>query len=194
MSAADRSGVVALPDGAHLAHEEHGARHNGVPVLLLRPLVGAMALWGGFLDALASRLRVIAFDPRGTGASSDAPADATTRDLARDPVALLDALGEPAAHVFGISFGAMVATWLAIDAPERVARLCLASAGPTGFALTASGLARGISMAGPRAHARAARGHREGRGGLPPVARLSGRRVSTPSVRHVEGARGTIEG
>lgn len=147
MSAADRSGVVALPDGAWLAYEEHGARHGGVPVLLLRPLVGAMALWGGFLDALASRLRVIAFDPRGTGASSDAPADATTRDLARDPVALLDALGEPAAHVFGISFGAMVATWLAIDAPERVARLCLASAGPTGFTLTASGLARGISMA-----------------------------------------------
>lgn len=147
MTAEDRSGVVALPDGTWLAYEEHGARHGGVPVLLLRPLVGAMALWGGFLDALASRLRVIAFDPRGTGASSDAPSDATTRDLARDPVALLDALGEPAAHVFGISFGAMVATWLAIDAPDRVARLCLASAGPTGFTLTASGLARGITMA-----------------------------------------------
>jgi 3-oxoadipate enol-lactonase len=147
VSAPDRSGTVALPDGAWLAYEEHGARHGGVPVLLLRPLAGAMALWGGFLDALASRLRVIAFDPRGTGASSDAPAEATTRDLARDPVALLDALGEPTAHVFGISFGAMVATWLALDAPDRVARLCLASAGPTGFTLTASGLARGISMA-----------------------------------------------
>lgn len=147
MSDPDRSGVVALPDGARLAWEEHGARHGGVPVLLLRPLVGAMALWGGFLDGLASRLRVIAFDPRGTGGSSDAPVDATTRDLARDPVALLDALGEPAAHVFGISFGAMVATWLAVDAPDRVARLCLASAGPTGFALTASGLERGIAMA-----------------------------------------------
>lgn len=143
---ADRAGAIPLPDGGHLAFEERGAGHGGVPVLLLRPLVGAMALWGGFLDALAGRLRVIAFDPRGTGASSDAPLDATTRDLARDPVGLLDALGEPVAHVFGISFGAMVATWLAIDAPGRVARLCLASAGPTGYALTASGLGRGLEM------------------------------------------------
>ena len=144
---ADRAGLAPLPGGGHLAYEVHGAAHDGVPVLLLRPLVGAMALWGPFRDALAARLRVVAFDPRGTGASSDAPAAATTRDLARDAVALLDALGEPVAHVFGLSFGAMIATWVAIDAPTRVARLCLASAGPTGIALTPSGLAVGAEMA-----------------------------------------------
>ncbi|MDB4931886.1 MAG: Beta-ketoadipate enol-lactone hydrolase [Myxococcaceae bacterium] len=143
---ADQAGSVELPGGGFVAFEVHGARHGGVPVLLLRPMVGAMALWGGFRDALAARARVIAFDPRGTGASSDAPADATTRDLARDAVALLDALGEPVAHVFGISFGAMIATWIAVDAPARVARLCLASAGPVGFALTASGVGRALEM------------------------------------------------
>lgn len=61
---------------------QHGAQHAGVPVLLLRPMVGAMALWGSFVATLAERMRVIAFDPRGTGASSDAPVDASTRDLA----------------------------------------------------------------------------------------------------------------
>jgi 3-oxoadipate enol-lactonase len=146
VSAAVRRATVALPDGAWLAYEVHGAEHQGVPALLLRPLVGAMALWGPFLDALAARLRVVVFDPRGTGASSDAPFDATTRDLALDAVAVLDAAREPVAHVFGISFGAMVATWLAVDAPHRVARLCLASAGPTGVALTPTGLARGAEM------------------------------------------------
>ena len=142
----ERSGRVDLPDGGFVAYEVHGARHRGVPVLLLRPLVGAMALWGEFRDALAARLRVIAFDPRGTGASSDAPAGATTRDLARDAVAVLDALGVPVAHVFGLSFGAQIATWIAIDAPARVARLCLASAGPVGLALTASGVGRALAI------------------------------------------------
>jgi 3-oxoadipate enol-lactonase/4-carboxymuconolactone decarboxylase len=143
---ADRAGTIELADGGRLAFEVHGAHDGAVPVLLLRPLVGAMALWGDFGDALAARLPVIAFDPRGTGASSDAPVEATTRDLARDAVALLDALGVPVAHVFGISFGAMIATWIAVDAPARVARLCLASAGPVGFALTASGLGRALVM------------------------------------------------
>jgi pimeloyl-ACP methyl ester carboxylesterase len=144
---ADQAGRAELPGGGYVAYEVHGARRGGVPVLLLRPMVGAMALWGEFRDDLAARLRVISFDPRGTGASSDAPAEATTRDLARDAVAVLDALGEPVAHVFGISFGAMVATWVAVDAPARVARLCLASAGPVGFALTASGVGRALEMA-----------------------------------------------
>lgn len=146
MSDAVVRSTAPLPDGGHVAYEVHGAGHAGVPALLLRPLVGSVALWGAFLDALDARLRVVVFDPRGTGASSDAPADATTRDLARDAVAVLDAAGEPVAHAFGISFGAMVATWLAVDAPDRVARLCLASAGPTGFALTPSGVVHGAAM------------------------------------------------
>ena len=141
-----RSGFVTLPDGGHLAFEVHGNEHRGTPALLLRPLAGAMALWGEFRDVLAERLQVIAFDPRGTGPSSDADLTATTRDMARDAVTVLDAVGVSRAHVFGISFGAMVATWLAIDAPERVARLCLASAGPTGLELTASGLKRGLEL------------------------------------------------
>lgn len=141
-----RRGVATLPDGGSLAYEVHGLEHGGTAALLLRPLVGAIGLWGAFLEVLAARMRVVVFDPRGTGASSEAPVDATTRDFARDAVAVLDAAGEPVAHVFGISFGAMVATWLAVDAPGRVARLCLASAGPTGVALSASGVARGVAM------------------------------------------------
>ncbi len=141
-----RDGTVTLADGGHVSYEVHGREHPGVPVLLLRPLVGAIALWGAFLAVLAERLRVIAFDPRGTGASSDSAIGATTRDMARDAVAVLDAEGEAVAHVFGISMGAMVATWLAIDAPERVARLCLASAGPRGLELTASGVGHGVEM------------------------------------------------
>ncbi len=143
----DPSGFVTLRDGGRVAFEVRGAMNAGTPVLLVRPLAGSMALWGEFRDALAMERRVIAFDPRGVGASSDAPLDVTTRDMARDAVDVLDALGVPRAHVFGISLGAMVATWLAADAPERVERLCLASAGPVGLSLTPSGVASGATMA-----------------------------------------------
>lgn len=145
-SGAER-GRVALADGGSVAFEVMGRAHGGTAALLLRPLGGSTAMWGEFRDALARRLTVVAFDPRGVGRSSDAPTGATTRDMARDAVAVLDALRVDVAHVFGISLGAMVATWLAVDAPARVARLCLASAGPTGLALTASGVERGVVMA-----------------------------------------------
>ena len=142
-----RSGFVTLRSGARIAYEIHGAEHGGTPALLLRPLVGAMALWGSFRDVLAEHLRVIAFDPLGTGGSSDAALLATTRDMAHDARAVLDALGVTTAHVFGISFGGMVATWLAIDAPGRVSRLCLASVGPSGCEVAPSAIPGGVALA-----------------------------------------------
>jgi len=89
-----------------------------------------MALWGDFAVALAKEVRVIAFDPRGVGRSSALPWRCSTRDMARDALALLVALRVPRAHVFGLSLGGMVASWLAIDAPERVESLVLASTMP----------------------------------------------------------------
>ena len=49
----------------------------------------------------------------------------TTRDMAEDLNAALEALGLPAAAVVGVSQGGMIAQWLAIDHPERVRRLAL---------------------------------------------------------------------
>lgn len=143
----DARGFVSLPDGGRIAFEVSGDAHAGPPVLLVRPLAGAMAMWGTFRDALAEEFRVIAYDLRGVGASSDAPLDVSTRAMAADALAVLDELHVARAHVFGISLGAMVATWLAVDAPSRVERLCLASAGPVGFTLSVSGLVQGAGLA-----------------------------------------------
>jgi 3-oxoadipate enol-lactonase len=56
--------------------------------------------------------------------------------MARDASELLDALGVDRAHVFGLSLGGMVASWLAVDAPERVFRLVLASTLPSSRAVS----------------------------------------------------------
>ena len=64
-------GFAAVP-GGRIAYE--GSLHGGTPVLLLRPLGGSMAMWGSFRARLAETRRVLAFDHRGAGASSPAPA------------------------------------------------------------------------------------------------------------------------
>jgi 3-oxoadipate enol-lactonase len=135
---------VRLADGGRIAVTVQG---SGPPLLLLRPLGGSVVSWGPFADALARRMRVIAFDPRGVGASTPPPLGTTTRDMARDAKTVLDALDVPCAHVYGISLGGMVATWLAVDAPERVDRLVLASTPPHGLALGLAGWGRGIALA-----------------------------------------------
>jgi pimeloyl-ACP methyl ester carboxylesterase len=105
-----------------------------------------MAIWGDFAARLATGGRVIAFDPRGVGLSSDVPLRYSTRDMASDAVALLDGLGVDRAHVFGLSLGGMVAQWIAIDAPRRVDRLILASTLPRALAASPRALLRGAAL------------------------------------------------
>lgn len=140
--------LVEIGRGVRLDCALSGPRTaDSPPLLLLRPLGGSMSLWGDFAAALAGTLRVIAFDPRGVGRSSPAPVALTTRAMARDAAGLLDALGVTRAHVFGESLGGMVGSWLARDAPARVARLVLASTVPGPGALSARGLVRLLSIA-----------------------------------------------
>lgn len=141
------SGFAALPDGGRIAYEIHGRNHRGIPVLLIQSLGGSMALWGMFRTRLSEHHRVISFDLRGAGHSSADPAWVSTRGLARDSLRVLDQLGVPSANVFGISLGGMTATWLAIQAPTRVAKVCIASAPARGLELSRAGLRRDVAMA-----------------------------------------------
>ncbi|MBA2544079.1 MAG: alpha/beta fold hydrolase, partial [Deltaproteobacteria bacterium] len=100
-----------------LYHEVSGDRGAATPVFLLRPLAGTIALWGAFRTELASQRQVIVCEARGIGRSPPAALPTSTRGMARDAAAVLDGLGLRRAHVFGLSLGGMVATWLALDRP-----------------------------------------------------------------------------
>ncbi len=79
-------------NGIRLYYEWHGAG-NGVPGVLAMGLRGDSTAWPFQLAALTPRHRVLVFDNRGAG-RSDAPDLAyTTRGMAEDLLALLDALG-----------------------------------------------------------------------------------------------------
>lgn len=129
------------------------------PILVvLPPLGGSGDLMEPFRGDLARDHRLITCEPPGSGDSSPPHGVPSTRSLARDVAKVLAFLGAPPAHVFGISLGGMVAQWLAIDAPERVDRLVLASTSARpltpGEALTAEnlGLARALLEAEPALH------------------------------------------
>lgn len=149
------SGLLALSDRGQIAYQIHGPNSGGIPVLLIRPLGGTVALWGEFRELLARELRVISFDLRGTGHSSPDRAWPSTRTLAQDSLQVLAQLGLARAHVFGISLGGMIATWLAVLAPARVARLCIASAPARGLELSRAGFRRELALAACFVRARA---------------------------------------
>ncbi|MEQ6899331.1 alpha/beta fold hydrolase [Microbacterium sp. KR10-403] len=115
-------------DGAALAWEQHG---TGEPLLLIPGQAVSRRTWDLIVPALAERFRVIAYDHRGIGASTlGDPAEWSTRMLAADAVAVLDAAGADRAHIVGHSMGGRIGQWLAIDAPARLASLTLISATP----------------------------------------------------------------
>ncbi len=128
-------------DGLTIAYEEQG---DGPPLVLIMGLGGQLTDWPpDLVDRLAERFRVVRFDNRDIGLSSeiDAPAPgpwsslwaaitgrqrlASYRlaDMAADTTGLLDHLGIGAAHLVGVSMGGMIAQQVAIDHPGRVASL-----------------------------------------------------------------------
>jgi len=73
--------------------------------------------------------RVITHDYRGTGKSSKPSIDYTTRMFCDDAMAILDHLNVRDAIVLGHSMGGRVAQLVALEYPERVKKLILASTG-----------------------------------------------------------------
>jgi 3-oxoadipate enol-lactonase len=102
--------------------EERGA---GPPLLLVPGIPALASDWRPFAEPLSSTRRVLAYDNRGSGASTIAPGPYTNAQLAADAVALLDHLEIERADVFGVSMGGMIAQELALAWPARVRKLVL---------------------------------------------------------------------
>ncbi|WP_149537815.1 bifunctional 3-oxoadipate enol-lactonase/4-carboxymuconolactone decarboxylase PcaDC [Siccirubricoccus phaeus] len=108
------------------------------PVLLMHSLGTDLHMWDPQAAALAKRFRVIRMDMRGHGLSDAPPGPYTMEQLARDGLALLDALGIGQAHLGGVSIGGHIAMRMAALAPERALSLlpcdtALSFGGPAGW-------------------------------------------------------------
>lgn len=117
--------VLVRPDGVGLYHELHGDP-DAPPLILLEGLGGDIPGWRRNVPHLSAELLVIANDLRGNGNSDEPPGPCSMATFVDDTLALLDHLGVERAHVYGQSFGGMVAQELGLTAPSRVRTLILA--------------------------------------------------------------------
>lgn len=124
---------VTTPQGVRLEYERIGDRHH--PTLLLIQGLGAqMICWRRELceQLAACGLGVIRFDNRDCGLSQKFPDQPYgLADMGDDAIGLLDALGIDRAHVVGQSLGGAIAQEVVLQAPEKVASLCLIYTAPS---------------------------------------------------------------
>jgi len=113
----------------------------GDPVLLIMGHAYGAGMWHRTAPALAASYRVIRFDNRGVGRSSDPPGPYPVQLMADDALAVLDAAGAVSAHVHGVSLGGAIALQLALDDPGRVRSLILGCT-----AASAEGVPRGALL------------------------------------------------
>ncbi len=132
---------VDLPDGVRLYYESHG---DGPLLLLLEGMGGDIPGWRRNVPTLAARHRVVAYDHRGNGRSSMPDEAVTMGAFVEDAVAMLDEIGADRGHLYGQSFGGMVAMEAALTHPGRVRSLVLActNAGPRRAAHSAARAAK----------------------------------------------------
>lgn len=115
-------------DGARIAYDVVG---RGPPLLLVSGQANDRSIWRGVREAFATRHRVVTFDHRGTGESDKPEAPPySTRGFANDAIAVLDALGIPRAHAYGMSMGGRICQWLGVDHAPRIGALVLGCTTP----------------------------------------------------------------
>ena len=107
---------------------------DGPPLLLVHGWPQTWYAWRLLMPALARDFQVVAVDQRGIGLS-DKPADGyDTGTLARDLVALMEALGHERFALYGTDVGLPIAYAMAADHPGRVDRLVASEAPLPGVA------------------------------------------------------------
>lgn len=120
-------------------YEIHG---QGDPLILIMGLRRNAEWWYCQLPVLAQHFQVIVFDNRGAGRSDKPVMEYSMRLFADDTAGLMDALGLQKTGILGYSMGGYIAQELALNYPDRITKMILAS--------TSCGGDRAVSMSPER--------------------------------------------
>jgi 3-oxoadipate enol-lactonase len=114
-------------EGGEIVYDVAG---SGPTVVFLHGAFMDRRAWDGQMAAFAKQFRVVRYDIRPFGESSQPDKAYKPYD---DLLRLLDHLKVDRAHLVGHSFGGTVALDFALVYPQRVASLVMAAAGPSGL-------------------------------------------------------------
>src|SRR5574338_225343 len=119
------AGRYADVNGLQMYYEVHG---SGQPLVLLHGAFSATGTsFGTVLPSLARNRQVISIEQQAHGHTADIDRTLTVHQMAADTVALLNLLNIQQADLFGYSMGAGIALQIAIQHPELVRKVVLAS-------------------------------------------------------------------
>jgi pimeloyl-ACP methyl ester carboxylesterase len=112
-------------NGLDLYYEIHGS--GGVPLIVLPGGFMTVEAMGALVPQLAETRQVIGVELQGHGHTADVVRPLHYETMADDIAALMEHLGLAQSDFFGYSLGGGVALRLAVQHPERVRKLALAS-------------------------------------------------------------------
>src|SRR5437899_9941956 len=133
------TGKYAKVNGIDLYYETHGA---GRPLILLHGGLMSGETFGPVLPQLARSHQVIVPDLQGHGRTADIDRPIDVRLMADDIAALIDQLGLNKPDLVGYSLGGGVAFFIAVNHPQKVGKLVMASANILRDAIPAEMLAQ----------------------------------------------------
>jgi len=103
---------------------------SGEPLILIPYLAADHACYAFQVADYAKHFTCISLDLRGTGETDKPDGAYSTKLLADDVAAFMDAIGIQKAHISGLSLGAAVGMWVGAKYPDKVQSLSLHSAWP----------------------------------------------------------------
>ncbi len=116
---------VLTVEGASLSWAESG---QGEPLFLVHGLSETKQVWQQQVDFFARDFRVVALDVRGFGDSEVGHGDGDPAQFARDLTAVIRHVAPRGkAHIVSFSMGGVIAQRIAIDFPDLVAAVVIAS-------------------------------------------------------------------
>jgi pimeloyl-ACP methyl ester carboxylesterase len=121
---APRFASVDLSTDVRLQYAEQGPA-DGEPVVLLHGFTDSWFSFSRALQAFPSSWHAFAVSQRGHGESGRPATGYGMPDLAADALAFMNAMNLPRVTLVGHSMGGLVAMEVALEAPERLARLVL---------------------------------------------------------------------
>lgn len=113
-----------MPKLSSIYYEIHG---SGEPLLLVPGLGGVGASFFKQIPELAKHYRVIVHDHRGCGQSDKPVMQYSVEQMTQDVLRLMDALEIKRAHLLGHSTGGAIGQIIALEQPQRLGKLILAS-------------------------------------------------------------------